>query len=198
LLAGTTSSSASGSPWQPPGLGGGGGTNFINLAVRPGVDKITFKQVNFFGIFLPVTNRYVDIVVNVTNNRVVSQRLERILVQPDILFAAGDLGVTPPGGAPVLSGRTVISGWINNSALNDLVVTGLEQDGPGVITPPVAIIFSNIGPFLQNQNPGFLDQLNSGFFGGWAAFDGTTNEPVVFPNGATIMQLEQRLLGSGF
>lgn len=186
-----------GGPWTTPGPGT---TNAaVDTALRQGIEKVVFKPVKFFGIFLPVTNHYVDTYINSTNGHVVSQRVQRVLSQPDILFVAGDLGTFGISGQPVLLTRTDTTTWANLGNTNNLPSAGVEHDGPGVIEPAangsVVIAFSNVGPFIINTFPGAIDQANqAGFFGGWAAFDGTTNAPFVFPNGASIQQLEQRIL----
>ncbi len=184
-------------PWTP---GGGGGTNAIVLtALRPGIEKIVFKRINYYGIFPAFTNSYTDTFFNPTNNRVTTQRLQRVLTQPDILFDAGDLPLDGNSGVPFLEARSDTSGWVNNSVLNNGPPSGgVEVDGPGVIRPQVTISFSTVGPFIVNRFPGFLDQLsNIGIFGGYAAFDGTTNAPFIFPNGASIMELQNKILNGG-
>ena len=92
--------------------------------------------------------------------------------------------------------------FINNDGINGVPAL----DGPGVISPvsaprPINISFNKIGPFIFNQGPfpdgtGFLDEINNtgqGFV--WGSFDGTTNNPVVYPIGTSIQDLEQRVLG---
>jgi hypothetical protein len=189
LLAGTIG----GSPgsWMPVGSGGTS-TNLVNFALRPGVEKIVFKQMkndSVFGGFITITNQYTD--TYVTNSHRVNQRTARVLSQPDIVFASGDLGNA--ANVPVVLGL-FFAPWSNNGTLNSLT----DTTGPGVINPSFIITFSNIGPVLQNQFPGFLQQENAAiFFGGWGAIDGTTNVPYLFPQGASIQQLEQIVLNPG-
>jgi hypothetical protein len=69
--------------------------------------------------------------------------------------------------------------------------------GPGVIQPMVILTFNNVGPMIYNNWPSFLTEVNplsSGFV--WASFDGTTNAPFVYPQGSTIQELEQLVLGA--
>ncbi|MBE0543459.1 MAG: hypothetical protein IH623_19110 [Verrucomicrobia bacterium] len=195
LVPGTTGSGLSGSPWDLPG---GGGTNgvtnaVVGVALRPGVDRLTFRRAEYdsvFGNFIIITNRYQDTFY--TNGTRVTQTAERILVQPDILITAEDLGLTT-GGTPVFVRRN--AGWINNDALNGQAAL----DGPGIIAGQIVLAFSKVGPHMFNQGlpgPAFLDQFNSlgsGFI--WGSFDGTTNAPVVYPIGSSIQELEQRVLG---
>src|SRR5262249_35934386 len=67
--------------------------NFVNLALRPGIDKITFVRQGYdasSGRAVTLTNQFVD--TYVTNNAVNHQLLERVIVQPDFLFSVADLG----------------------------------------------------------------------------------------------------------
>ena len=185
-------SGSSGSPWTPV-LGFGGtnaagisnavtaaGTNFstfVRTAYRPGVDKITFQRVSVFGTnFTPITLRYTDRYVS-TNARVVKQPVERLLLQPDILFQVRNLGTVLD--IPVFSRRTTTANWVNNAALNSYY-DGDGMGGPGTIFPPVVISFSDQVPYLVNLEPGETDlEAFTGFV--WGSFDGTTRPPVVYP-----------------
>ena len=201
LITGTTASrgtaSGSGSPWSPVGGFGGGTNNFgggtnntgVTVALRPGVDKILFKPAKYdsvFGNFLTITNFYKD--TYITNSHRIKQTTQRVLVQPDILFGAADIGAPQTDLNPMLA-RTI--NWVNNDLLNGQLLIG----GPGIISPQVVITFSKVGPSQLNINPFFLDEFN--FFirdFRWGSFDGTTNEPIVYPIGSTIADLEQQVL----
>ena len=190
-------SGSSGSPWTPV-LGFGGtnaagisnavtaaGTNFstfVRTAYRPGVDKITFQRVSVFGTnFTPITLRYTDRYIS-TNGRVVKQSVERLVVQPDILFRVRDIGTVRD--IPFRSERSGLVNWINNSALNTYYPTdGLG--GPGTIFPPVVITFSDQQPYLINLESGETDlEAFTGFV--WGSFDGTTRPPVVYPQNSVV------------
>jgi hypothetical protein len=192
LIPGTTSSDQNSGdcPWCPVG-----GTNevgtVIDLALRPGVDKITFKLARYdslFGLFITVTNEYTD--TYYTNSTLKTQNTQRVLTQPDILFAAEDLGIKEKG-LPILSRRTNTDGWVNNDPLNGQSTLA----GPGVIQPQVVITFSKLGPYLVNQQPSYLDEALADAGQVWGSFDGTTNPPVVFPDGASIQELIQQVFG---
>lgn len=199
-------------PWTPVGSGTNvQSTNLlINLALRPGVDKIIFKQMkndSRVGYLRAITNRYTD--TYILNGRKRTQRTERVLSGgitnsivdagvPDILFTAGDIGVDPDIGYPFLYARTTTAGWANNSAINTQGGFGLNA-GPGVIQPPIIITFNNVGPFNFHESPGFVDEehiLESGFV--WGSFDGTTNAPIVYPDRVSIETLENMVLNGGF
>ncbi|MBI2924591.1 MAG: hypothetical protein HYY24_02675 [Verrucomicrobia bacterium] len=189
-------------PWGDPfGAGGGGFTNiFTNIftnvfvtapvdpALRPGVDKITFRRVDydsFLGLSPGFTNSWID--TYLTNRTIFRQRVSHGGTTPDILFAAGDLGIDVDGD-PFLLTRTIP--WQDNSALNTSGTGGLG--GPGTIVPTVTITFSWLGPTLQNIFE--TGELDGFFIPFWGSFDGTTNEPVVFPDGVSIRDLEDLVL----
>ena len=199
LIPGTVAASRQNglSPWLP--AGGVGATNaLVDLAARPGVDKILLKQVNApFGIFngVSITNTYTDtFYVGGILFRQVVQRVSP--VNPDILFKAGDLSVGSQG-VPFTLSRDFPT--INNSVLN---TSGTLLDGPGEIVPTVTITFGKIGPFIMNQFPTYLTEDNpaAGYVSWvWGSFDGTTNVPFVYPagpngKGTPIQVLQQQVL----
>src|SRR5205814_9802520 len=64
LIPGTTGSGggSGGAPFSPAG-GGGTNSSAVDLALRPGVDHITFQQAKYdsvLGFFVTVTNNYQD------------------------------------------------------------------------------------------------------------------------------------------
>jgi len=186
-----------GSPWAPfpvltnapgttnaPGGTNATGTNLSTLvrtAMRAGKDKITFQRVDYDSLlsstFRPITNRYTDTFINSTNGKIVKQKVERIIFQPDMLFAVGDLGTVTA--IPVLTGRSGTTGWSNNVALNT-ATGGLNLGGPGVITPGILFSFTDLVPYYFNDLP--ADQDVTGFIGAvWGSFDGSDQPPVVYP-----------------
>jgi len=192
LIPGTTGSGQNSGdcPWCPVGGTNTVSTNtVVDLALRPGVDKITFQLAKYdstFGFFITVTNQYTDSYM--TNGTLKTQTTQRVLTQPDILFSAEDLGLTADG-FPFIWRRSAPN-WVNNDALNSQAALA----GPGVILPQAVITFSKLGPYIFNYSPNFLDEAggNPGML--WGFFDGTTNAPVVFPDGVSIQYLEQQVL----
>ncbi len=159
------------------------GTNFTNMvrtAYRPGVDKVSFQRVHVFGTnFSPITLRYTDRYMNLTNGRIVRQPVERILFFPDIIFSVRDLGLFANTEVPVSIVRTGTTNWINNAAINSFI-GGAGLYGPGVIGPPVFITLSDMVPYFSNSEPGETDaQAFTSFV--WGSFDGTTQAPKVYP-----------------
>lgn len=197
LVPGTTLSATGGSPWWPVGTTPTNGTP-VGVALRPGVDHISFVQAQYdsiFGNFITLTNQYQD--TYISNNVAYTQTTQRVLTQPDILFTAEDLGLTADG-SPIFVTRTFAGApvWVNNSALNGQAPLA----GPGVINGQVVLAFSKLGPHYYNAGPYedgqvFLDEFNSGTGFIWGSFDGTTNAPIVYPSGTSIMELEQYVLG---
>ena len=191
---------SSSNPFMPAG-GGAGDSNSVPVGIAPrsGVDHLTFVQGQYdslIGNFITMTNSFTD--TYVTNGSLTTQTLQRIVTSPDILFTAGDLGVGGAGGVqPVLVGLTVADApeWINNDGINGAAGT---LDGPGVIVGPMVMTFSKIGPYVINSGPtggSFLDEFNSLFSGFvWGSYDATTNEPIVYPLGTSITDLEQQVL----
>jgi len=187
LLPETTGPTTS-SPWNPIG-----GTNVVSTnsivsqALRPGVEKITFKQGKYdslLGAFIVVTNTWEDTYISGGIKR--KQNVQRVVAAPDVLLVADDLGLTT-GGFPVLFRRTDTSGWINNDAINGATTL----PGPGVISPTATFSYSKVGPYFMNQDPFLLDESAVLFPGVlWGHFDGTTNAPIIFPSGSSIQSLK--------
>ena len=156
----------------PDVRGTAGGTNFVNAAQRPGVNKINFIRQSFDASsqqWSPVTNQYTD--TYWTNGQVVQQSLERVVTRPDFLFCTGDTGAGYSASLSVL--RSGTSNWQNNGGLGEL--------GPGVIRPPVRFVFNKFGPAIATDE--YLQEAyfyNSGQ-SRWASFDETTNSPIVYP-----------------
>ena len=157
-----------------------GNTNTLqSVAVRGGIDQLRFTRVNFDSliesIFNPVTNLYTDVFI--TNSVLTSQSVERVIATPDIVFGAQDLGVNVDG-EPVTLLRTDTTGWTSFDAQNGIIA----EPGPGIITPGIQILFSDMFPFFLNETPANLSE-NTYAAGNyvWASFDGSTNAPIVYP-----------------
>jgi hypothetical protein len=202
----TNAATATNATGTGTGTGTGAGTvntNFVGTALRQGVDKLTFLRTDFdsvIGVFNVVTNQYID--TYVTNNTRVSQTLERVINSPDILISAGDLGLTPAPEQPIATFTTGPgANWQNNGALNTTPNTtppNGEWDGPGMIITPQNFWFSKLGPNYWN-GLAFLNekdaQLGWGSFLMWGSYDGTTNDPVAYPSGTSLKDLESQIFG---
>jgi hypothetical protein len=160
-----------------------------NTMLRKGMDKFTFLRANYDSLvgrfFQPITNEYY--LVDVTNSMPVVQKFRRILRQPDYLYTAQDLLGT-------LALRTVTAGNYNDANRN----TGLA--GPGNIEPNMTITFNKVGPILRNlYDTNFLvssglSQMESTTNFIWGSYDGSTNDPVIYPSGTSIDNLEAQIL----
>jgi hypothetical protein len=198
-----------GGAWgPPPGGTNGTGTNFITTGVRYGVDKLTFKRVNFDSLigalFQPITNTYTETVI--TNGIAVQQSLSRAVYLPDILFTAGDTlsasAMTVVNGPnPSLTitftgstgGPYAIIAFPGAGTLDPTL--GPVNAGPGVWNPVSAYVFNNTGPLSINLPGGFVTETNAIPVMTWASF-GTSTNIIIYPTGASIDELESQILSS--
>jgi hypothetical protein len=186
-------------PIQPPttntatgGVGTGGGFVPVSEALRGGIDKILFARGPsvFVNGQYALAHRFTESIVYITNgiSRSVNQQVTRILTAPDILFTAADLAATDTTSAVSARGEGATS--------NDAINGSQTLDGPGQIAGPIAITFNKVGPTLFNSFPSFLGEANGFLDFVWGSFDGSTNDPVVYPVGSTIRDLERTVFGS--
>jgi hypothetical protein len=163
-----------------------------NTALFQGIERVSFIRHDFDSLlgrfFQPVTNDYV---LNEITNGVVNPRsIRRIITQPDFLFSAADLD---PGPATIPFQIVSFVRNLNFNAANAL--PGLA--GPGTIEPSTTITFNKGLPIFENfrlDPTRFLDELSQFPNFAWGSFDGTTNPPVVYPNGTSIANLENLVL----
>ena len=106
----------------------------------------------------------------------IKQRVSRPVTTPDIVFSVDDLGVVVV--TPVTSLATDTSAWINNNTLNNANSPGLG--GPGVITGPINIAFSDVLPYFLNSTPFALDEPATGSFI-WGSFDNNGGPVILYP-----------------
>lgn len=172
-------------------------TAVVRTALRPGVGKFKFVRLNFDSLIGTTINPYA---INwqdryVTNSAMKNQTVSRLVTQPDIIFTAGDLGVVPIPGVPVWTVHSDTANWVNNSAINTDVGFG-EHDGPGTTDGIHEVSFANYIRYYLNPAPfgGGVGQQDAtvGFSIGF--FDGSTNAPIVFPTGSSILTIEKLAL----
>jgi len=166
-----------------------------NVSLNQGIEKITFIRRDFDSLlgrfFYPITNEYV--LNSVTNSTIVKHRIRRVVNTPDILFTAADIVNPPPPvtGAPVVN---IYQRDINFNSNNIVNNSDGILNGPGLIQPVKTVTFQKVGPAFRNAGPFFMDEpSNVGTFL-LGSFDGTTNAPVVYPNGRSIMDYENEVL----
>lgn len=167
-----------------------------NQAITAGIERIRFERRDYDSLigrfYSPFTNSYT--LTAITNNSVYPLRVLRPVAQPDFLFTAVDAPLTPgPGADP--GGLTSFSRNINFSTNTLGFYPGLA--GPGTIEAPTTVTFNKGGPIYYNlsRNAYYFDRAENSQTPAliWGSFDGTTNAPVIYPNGASLASLEDAL-----
>ncbi|MBU6411210.1 MAG: putative Ig domain-containing protein, partial [Verrucomicrobia bacterium] len=185
--------------------------------VYQGIGKFRFVEADYdsdFGqTFHPFTNYYT--MVMVTNSQLVTENFQRVITAPDFQFSAADFagGATTPGVGyyeyRITTTGVGAGGTTANFTQDAQQPNTPPQAGPGVIEPGVGaptvdIVLNNVGPiylnFLQNlnANPFFVDETNETTQGPNAmalgSFDGSTNPPVIYPVGTSLLNLQNEML----
>jgi hypothetical protein len=188
------------------------------IAQRGGTDRIQFVM-RFYDSLTsrfwdPITNNYTLTEFNETNGTISLRHFQRRVPRPDILFTTADFS----------SVNTTInySNTVDNvTETFTLTVTGVgsalgfhtgpffdvtgrtgNKAGPATITDdnqlPTLYILNRQYPVFQNTQVSgtvFITEAGQLPISAWGSFDGTTNAPVVYPNGSTLTELEDFLLG---
>jgi hypothetical protein len=152
------------------------------VELREGVEKVNFVRVDFdsllSGNWGPVTNVYT--LTQVTNSAPLVQTYRRVITAPDILITAQD-EVSGPAG--VLFDFF----WTrNNNPNSSQALPGLA--GPGTWQPNITFSYNKAGPVFVSENPFFITDASPMDFE-WASFDGTTNDPVIYPSTVSLSNL---------
>jgi hypothetical protein len=157
------------------------------VATRQGVRKLTFLRRDFDSLlnqfWEPVTNDYT--LYALTNGFLVPQHIQRVVTAPDFLFDASDIGYVANSITPLIFRRNVTFDTANTPA---------GAAGPGIIDPPSTITFNTISPVYQLTGGGSLGANQSPILI-WGSFDGSTNDPIVYPSSLSITELENAVLG---
>jgi hypothetical protein len=171
------------------------GTNVTLAGVFGGVEKVTYVKVEYDSLlgqtFTPLTYNYT--IPYVVNNKLQKLLLTRTVLQPDIVFAAADLSSAPTAYPFVYNGLSRTFTFIPSGYVS-AVAGGVTAS---VISPQELVTFNNLSPIYINENPGFLDEATSTEEIVWGSFDGSTNAPIVFPNGASLNGLMEELFAGG-
>jgi hypothetical protein len=170
-------------------------TNAPNL--YQGIGGVKFVRADYDSelgqYFQPVTNYYTMLAV--TNSQLQLQHLVRVVTAPDILLTAADSALGP---ADIPFNNTVERNINFNSSQE---IAGLR--GPGIIDITSTFIYNKVGPIFENGpfldansfiNPNEVNETTQLPLLQWASFDGTTNDPVVYPNGTSVQNLESQML----
>jgi hypothetical protein len=181
-----------------------GGVTGTGVAAAPfagylgGVEKITYVQLPSDSIlgggFIPKTFSYS--IPWLTNGGLTSLHVTRTVTTPDIVFSAGDLVTDTLQADEYEYNASIPPYYLRNFTF---IASGAAVVGngvvPEVISPQETITFNNVTPFYLNENvtgsPAFLDQTTAVEYPGlyWGSFDGTTNAPVLYPNGSNLGDL---------
>jgi len=214
----TSSASSSSSPWGIPVFTTSTATVTTNAPVlRGGVDKVSYVKMNFDSrlgtTFKAVTVSYTVPVLS--GSKVINQQVTRTIKAPDILISASDFKVgyayqdaaattvTDSSGTHVSTGASssVGGGLVAYRTVSySSAVANVGQynvgsiGGPGIINPQMQIIFNKVGPSYVNDNHYFFTEETSHTSYLLGVFDGSTNEPIVFPSGTSIRELEAQAL----
>jgi hypothetical protein len=172
------------------------GSNFVGYL--GGVEKITYvkfpSDTLLGGALTPRKFSYT--LTYLTNGAVNRLNVTRTVTAPDIVFSAADLVGNTLGGAPfTYNGSARNFAFIASGAA--VVANGVV---PEVISPGETITLNNVTPFWVNETPSFLDQQSVLEYPGlyWGSFDGSTNAPILYPNGSSLSDLIAELYsGSG-
>jgi hypothetical protein len=145
-----------------------------DVAPRPGIEKVNFLRMTWdthAHRFNSVTSVF-DLAY-VTNGTTSTQRVQRIVSTPDILFEVRDLGGKRGRATtgeyyfrPEVLRQTDVNGWQNCSSLNNS-----NGAGPGIITPGGRVTFNKLGKYRHLEPyPGYV----------WGSFDDSPEAPVAF------------------
>jgi len=162
------------------GNSSGGGTTTNAPGLYQGIGGMQFTNAPFDSLlgqyFQPITNNYqMHLIVG---SKLITQTFQRVVTQPDILFTAADLA---PGPDQLLYGNFYARSFPNFDENN----VGAGLAGPGTLNPAIANRYEN------SAGGDELTQTQYPFYG---SFDGTTNDPVVYPNGTSIANLANQVL----
>jgi len=162
-------------------------------ALFGGVDRVSLVRRDFDSLlgrfFTPITNNYV--LKSLTNNVVVGEPIQRTVTGPDFVFSAADLAAGPAVYPPGASFLARSNNWNATFAYPNFA-------GPGTIDPPSGITFDKVGPiFFNTYQTAFSPdtaQAGQALILAFGSFDGTTNLPIVYPNGSSVINLENQAL----
>jgi hypothetical protein len=156
-----------------------------SIVLRQGIGRVQFVRRDFDSLitrfFNPVTNTYTHITVS--NSMPIPQIIRRAVTAPDILITAEDLATE---GSVTGFGVTAAT---RNLAFATNSLPALT--GPGIIEPLVRFSFNKVGPVFGNFTPINMDEFTQIPILTWGSFDGSTNAPVIYPNGTSILNYER-------
>ena len=188
------------------GIGGGVAAGnqplVVANALRPGMGEIVLRETNYDSLlgefFSPLNVLYTETIV--TNGVRIQQRVVRNITAPDLVFDAKDLqgafGQDPVAIVEGTEGMTFINSDTVDVNPGDDFGPGIIQDGSitfstsGLNNGLFGSLITPVDAWFRDGTPNFLASPLI-----WAAFDGSTNDPVVFPQGIDFKEIERLVLG---
>jgi hypothetical protein len=162
---------------------GGGGTTTNFPGLYRGIGHVQFVPTSYDSLvgqfYQPITNTYNQVLI--VNSKPVNETFQRVVTVPDYLISASDQANGPD--EPV-GDQALYRGLNYNIANIATAPAGKGLAGPGTIDGLSDIIFNKAGLAYANLGPG--NQSSGITLLNWASFDGSTNDPVVYPNGTSI------------
>jgi hypothetical protein len=167
---------------------GGGG-----LYLLGGVGKIEFVKVQYNSLLGTEfgTNTAIFKIPLLTNGQVSMMSVTRTNTAPDIIFTAANLSQGAIADTELSRSITFVASTVPASPGGGII--------PSVMSPAQVVTFNNIGPIYYNETPYFLTQdtaIEYPIFI-WGSFDGSTNAPIVFPQGTSLTALEEQAASGG-
>lgn len=174
-----------------------------NVEPRQGIEHVQF--IRYDGAYdslldiynYPITSTYDLVSVPLTNGVPTPRKILREIRRPDIIITAADL--TTEASHTVRGGTYSLTGFgyaAYRRNLNWVPQNLFNVHGPGTIDPNLEMTFNKVGQIYLNTLPTGLDEasqlISSGFFV-WGSFDGSTNAPVVYPNGTSVENFEKSI-----
>jgi hypothetical protein len=158
-------------------------------ALRRGVQHVLFIRANYDSLlgqyFSPITNNYT--MVTITNGQPVTEFYQRVVTAPDFTLSAQDL-TGGPAQIPIDPYGTRNINFDQSTVLNGLA-------GPGIIYPRTTFTLNKSTTTINNTGTASLTQYtNSGIGYIWGSFDGSTNPPVLYPSGTSLVNLENQVV----
>jgi len=172
-----------------------------NIAyIRGGVEKVKFLKMTPIDSILgtnyhPLTVSFTVPVLS--TNKLITQKVTRTITHPDIVIAAADLTSTTTGIIIYEHLYYYVTGSSDSSSTTGTSTTTSSDTtsdvGPGVFDPRGRFTFNKSGDILINTGSGstyYVTEANASHDYSWGKFDGTTNDPIVFPSGTSLQNLK--------
>jgi hypothetical protein len=166
-----------------------GTSNVLTGALFGGVEKVRFVKTPFDSIlgstFTPRTYNYSKLAI--VNGQLTTVQFTRFITQPDIIFSTADLIVR---GTPI-----VVNAYTRNIGfLPPPIASTGGGPLPNVFLPQQQVTYDNAFPVLENEDPTSLSDNTGVQIAAWGSFGSSSAAPIVYPNGQSIIDLENQVL----